>query len=134
SYLPDRHPDRHSFPPRRSADLGAAEGIARELVEQDHQRQRAFRRPDPVVATARGGVHVRFEEALAEAAVEVGILPRPTVVGHHLAPEIDEFGDAWIHGPHQSSARLAATLRPGRVWKPRLSSPAASPRTPPQLQ
>src|SRR3546814_14285968 len=103
--------------------------MARELVEQDHQRQRAFRRLDPVVATARGGVHVLVEEALAEAAVEMGILPHPAVVGHHLAPEIDEFGDAWIHGPHQSSARLTATLRPGRVSKPRLSSPAASPRT-----
>src|SRR3546814_14684866 len=58
----------------------------------------------------------------------MGILPHPAVVGHHLAPEIDEFGDAWIHGPPQSSARLTATLRPGRGEKPRLSSPAARPR------
>src|SRR3546814_14900765 len=58
----------------------------------------------------------------------MGILPHPAVVGHHLAPEIDEFGDAWIHAPHQSSPGLTATLRPGRVYQPRFSSPAASPR------
>ena len=38
---------------------GVAEGVARKLVEQDHQRQRAVRGLDPVITAARGGGHVQ---------------------------------------------------------------------------
>jgi hypothetical protein len=49
---------------------GAAEAVARQLVEQDHQRQRPFGRVGPVVALPARRGHMLLQEAAAELRVE----------------------------------------------------------------
>ncbi|MCY1378954.1 hypothetical protein D9M69_666290 [compost metagenome] len=52
-------------------------GIAGELVQQDHQRQRARRVFQPAVQLASGGGEVRALEAFAEHGIECGVLGEP---------------------------------------------------------
>lgn len=59
----------------------AAEGVARKLVGQDQQRQRAVRRLDPVVVSARGDGHMQVEKAVMECGVEDRVLFEPAVGG-----------------------------------------------------
>jgi hypothetical protein len=58
---------------------GTPETIARKLVEQQDQPERAFRRLDPAVAFARRRFPVRITEFAAETRVERLVLgePRP---------------------------------------------------------
>ena len=52
----------------------AAKTVARELVEQDHQRQRAFGMVDPVVELAPCRGKMQIAEPVVKAGVEFGIL------------------------------------------------------------
>ena len=63
----------------------AAKTVARELVEQDHQRQRAFGMIDPVVKLAPRRGEMQFAEPVVEAGVEFGILAEPGFSGRRRA-------------------------------------------------
>src|SRR5690606_3800664 len=65
---------------------GTAECVARELVEQDHQRECAFGLAGPVVERARCGLQMQRHETLAEARVESLVLAEPGL-GAGVAPE-----------------------------------------------
>ena len=68
----------------------AAKGVARELVEQDDQRERTLRSGLPSREfTARGGLVIP-QEALAKARVELRVLGEPQR-GTRFAPERDDF-------------------------------------------
>ncbi len=67
-----------------------AEGVARKLIQQQHERQRARACLKPMAKpAARSGV-VQVEEAVVEALVEFDIFCEPEVRSG-LAPKIDNF-------------------------------------------
>src|SRR5690606_31193834 len=67
---------------------GAAERVARKLVQQDQQRQRAGRAAFPVIEFTPGGSHVQVQETFAECLVEGRVLAEPAL-GTRFAPEPD---------------------------------------------
>ena len=66
----------------------AAKGIARELIEENEQRQRLFRRRRPLKKFAARSRLVGSEEAFAKRAIEFGVLGKPAC-RPGLAPESD---------------------------------------------
>src|SRR6201996_567974 len=69
----------------------AAKRIARKLIEQDQQRQRAVRRRRPAIQLATASRLIDAQEFLAKQPVEIRILAEP----HRLAgllPERDDIG------------------------------------------
>src|SRR5450631_3385187 len=104
------------------ADEGArlpAEHVARELIEQNEQRQRAFRVGFPSGEFAGGGSFVNFKEAAANVVVESGVLLEPAF-RPRLAPERDHIGGRrqsgrLRHAPSRSARRrILPTLVFGR--------------------
>ena len=82
---------------------GAAKAVARKLVEQDHQRQRAFGMVDPVRrARARAACEVQVAEAVVEVGVERLVLAEPGVLAR-VPPELHDFGRARIDLSHVCS-------------------------------
>jgi hypothetical protein len=85
----------------------AAEDVARQLIQQDDQRQGAARRRGPDVVAAGAGVAHGGGEAGARG-VEVGGLFKPLLPacgGIALEPEIQNFGWSRCHGNARSSSR-----------------------------
>ena len=79
---------------------GVTERIARILVEQDEERQRAFGLVDPAFPLAAGGGPVEVGEGFAECAVEGLVLAEP-FVGPRLAPETGD-GEGFVGNGHAS--------------------------------
>ncbi len=73
----------------------AAVEVARELVEQDQERQRALGGLAPAGQVAAGGLHVQRLEAVPDRLVEGVVLGEP-FLGASLDPEGDDI--ARIHG------------------------------------
>ena len=87
----------------------AAKAVARELVEQDHQRQRAFGMVDPVVELAPRRRKMQLAEPVVEAGVECGVLREPGILSG-IAPEFDDFRRARIQFGHVTLPRLRLRL------------------------
>jgi hypothetical protein len=76
-------PGTHQDPRR------ASEGVARELVEQQHERQSTYRRSRPDNKLSLRRPLIRGQERLAKAAVEPLVLSKPA--GRTgLMPEVDD--------------------------------------------
>jgi hypothetical protein len=71
--------------------LVTAEHVARKLVEQNEQRQRAFGIPLPCDELAGGGVFVELEKAAVDFLIERRIFLEPAFRPDR-APEGDDFG------------------------------------------
>src|SRR3954468_19686766 len=56
---------------------GSAEHVARELIEDNDERQRAFRRRLPVGQPSRGGGLISGQEAFADRGVKGGVFRIP---------------------------------------------------------
>lgn len=68
---------------------GATKGVARKLVEQDQQRQRALGGIQPSVAFTANHRPMQVEKTLAKASVERWVLGEP-LIGARLPPEPDD--------------------------------------------
>src|SRR5690349_13217868 len=75
----------------------AAKRIARELVEQQDQRECAARRLLPAIELAATGRFIAVQKRVAEAAVECIILGKPARRAR-FAPEGDDVGRPAWHG------------------------------------
>ncbi len=94
---------------------GAAEGIARELVKQDGQGQRALGAVEPVLVLSGGGGHVRVQEALPEIPVKVGILDLPQAFADDLSPVVHDLADGRARRCHAGSSRLKRAPPPSAL-------------------
>src|SRR5688572_3839713 len=86
----------------------AAKHVARDLVEQNRQRQRALRRSHPVLEFAACGAVVRRQPLLAAARVEFLIAREPALVAG-LLPEGEDVVWGDLHGYTDSSANCVSS-------------------------
>src|SRR5829696_7562885 len=119
--------------------LGAAEHVARELVEQKDHRQRALGRQFPFIQVAPGGRFIGEREAVAAASVEGVVLREPAILAG-LAPERNHLlrgGEGGLlDGIHlllsagrfdrrPRSGRRRPTAPPPALWRPSAPRPVA---------
>ena len=88
----------------------AAEGVARKLVQQDQQGQRALRRLRPVIQRPPGSGMVCDLESLAEQGVESLVFGEP-FRGAGLFPEGDDVGRRYVC-VHESDPKRPAPRLP----------------------
>ncbi len=95
---------------RREGMARAAEGVARKLVQQDQQGQRALRRLRPVIQRPPGSGMVCDLESLAEQGVESLVFGEP-FRGAGLFPEGDDVGRRYVC-VHESDPKRPAPRLP----------------------
>ena len=88
----------------------AAKGIARELVEQNHECERAGGRRVPAVELAARGRLVQWQEALAKAPIERVVLGEPER-GTRTLPERNDFPR--LSGRYRFAVRVGGGTRRG---------------------
>src|SRR5690606_42061883 len=100
----------------------AAEDVARDLVEQQHERQRPRRGVFPVPELGARGGYVGVEESLAAAHVERGPSTEPDV-GTGFAPEGGNIIGGHVHAG-TSRRELRRTLASGATPAGKSQPPA----------
>ena len=88
----------------------APEGVARKLVQQDQQGQRAVRRLRPEIQRPPRGGMVCDLEPFPEQGVE-GVIPGEPLRGSGLFPEGDDVGRRYVC-VHESEPKRPAPRRP----------------------
>lgn len=88
----------------------AAEGVARKLVQQDQQGQRALRRPGPVIQLPPGSGEMRRLEPFPEQGVESVVLGEP-LGWSGVFPEGDDVGRRYVC-VHESEPKRPAPRLP----------------------
>jgi len=110
--LPAIHRQHREMPRQRVGGegvAGVAKAVARELVQQDQQRQRPLRRLRPVIQLAPGGGEMSRLEPVAEQGVEAVVLGEP-FRRTGLFPEGDDGGRRYVCAHDRTSRRPAACL------------------------
>lgn len=87
----------------------APEHIARKLVQQDQQGQRAFRRLRPGIQFAPRGCEMRVPETAPEAGVE-GVIPGEPLRGTGVFPEGDDVGRRYVCAHDRTPKHPAARI------------------------
>src|SRR3546814_450744 len=112
-------------PRQRVGGVGVAaatEAVARELVEQQEQRQRAVGAVHPGFQLAPGGGPVGVDELFTEARVE-GVVAREPFAGAGVAPEVDDVSGGGGHGgsgsggsPESNVVASSPSCEAGEGW------------------
>ncbi len=95
---------------RREGMARAAEGVARKLVQQDQQGQRALRRLRPGIQRPPGSSMVRRLEPLAEPGIE-SLVPGEPLRWSGFFPEGDDVGRRYVC-VHESEPKRPAPRLP----------------------